>query len=210
MIRRILSIDIDCVMEPWIPRYDDDVVGSRVSAIEAWSSVTAPVENMTFCDNRWAVVKDILHHVAPSHVVFANNHHQILDVMPEGPLEILNFDHHHDVDYPGWNEDLPLHEGNWVGHLVRQGRVVSYTWYRNDNSEELEVGVERPPNYKEVSLPGVDLPEGSFDLVFICLSPNWIPPHLWWLRRQLEEEVRRVGVKSLRCLDVAPEPVLMS
>ena len=52
------------------------------------------------------------------------------------------------------------------------GLISSYTWYKNEDSEELEPTVNLSCSYHDELYSGQTLP--SFDLVFVCSSPNWI------------------------------------
>jgi hypothetical protein len=180
----VLSIDLDCVMQPSISSYDDGILGCSVDADEQWASHPDPL-SLEHCPLRWKKVKEIYHRSNAARTVFRNHHHEILPFLPDGQLEIHNLDHHHDIAYPGWNDHLPLHEGNWIQHLARQGRISSYHWYRNPNSEELNPGTVLDFPFHQHDLAAAETIPRDYALLFVCLSPNWVPPQLWDLRSKL-------------------------
>ena len=173
---KILSIDLDYAFSPDISKYDDFVTGSSLTSKEEWEKLkakgfTKPRVNKAKLDSLVKVYSDAL--PAAKEVHFISDHHEIVSFFKPGcAYEITNFDHHHDVFYPGWHNMDKLDEGNWVGWVDNLGLISSYTWYRNEDSEDLDPSVDLSCRYEEIFYDSDPLPE--FDYVFVCSSPNWI------------------------------------
>lgn len=84
---------------------------------------------------------------------------------------IVNIDMHHDC----FNDNEELDCGNWVSHIVKDIPKCQVTWIANKISEEV-YGIE--------SLKGIvkydfdSILSTKFDLIFLCRSDTWMPPHL--------------------------------
>ena len=102
---------------------------------------------------------------------------------PEEPLVIVNFDFHHDCYQSGNSVDC----GNWVDYLykdrttpsgsrLKHSTGSSYTWVSRDDSDDAGIPryVRRLTINQVSRLPEVD----NFDLLYVCKSPMWSPPHL--------------------------------
>ena len=171
----VLSIDIDYAYSPSIASYDDYIEGSRVTLAEQKRILSAvgapqPEVNQAKLDLIRAVVLQKVAKKTPVYII--ENHNEILSVLPKDKeLNIYNFDHHHDVFYPGWHELEALDEGNWVCHLGKH-LVTSFYWLRNDDSEGRTDNISLNFAWNEVYLPDIEaLP--NFDMVVGCVSPHW-------------------------------------
>ena len=107
-------------------------------------------------------------------------------------LEIVNIDHHSDL----YNIGIELNCGNWLNKVMEKYENTKVLWVANKDSrcDELEnlayqnrVSVSR--NLKDVT--------GRFDMVYLCRSAQWSPPHL---DRQYDEFDRKLRKQSLICL----------
>ena len=172
----VLSIEIDYAFSPTISVYDDFVEGSRISLAEQdkiFQQNRLPIPEIN--QEKLQLLKDVMRMSVPgsSPVIIADHHHQILDFLPvEKKFSVVNFDHHHDVYYPGWHSIDKLDEGNWV-YFLKNSNMISYTWVRNSDSEDLPNEVaDLPFEVVEKYKVNVDsLPK--FDIVFCCSSPHW-------------------------------------
>lgn len=171
----VLSIDIDYAYSPSINSYDDHIIGSRLSLqeqneINEKLNLPAPRINPLKLVYLKDVLKKKLSNKAPT--FFITHHHEILKYLPEEKFNLYNFDHHHDIFYPGWHKVEELDEGNWVHH-VNQSHLKEYCWIRNNDSEWIQSLDGLTANVVVMS------PEPSlqllplFDLVIICISPHW-------------------------------------
>ena len=172
----VLSIDIDYAFSPTIAIYDDFVEGSRISLAEQdkifqQNQLPAPKINQEKLQLLKDVVRTSVHESAP--VIIADHHHQILDFLPvDQKFSVVNFDHHHDVYYPGWHSISELDEGNWV-YFLKNSNMISYTWVRNPDSEDLPHETTQLP-FEVVEKHEVNIENlPNFDIVFCCASPHW-------------------------------------
>ena len=170
----ILSIDIDYAYSPTISVYDDYIEGVRISEEEQElilqeHNVPKPTCNPEKIKILESVIKNKINLNAP--IILIENHDQILDFLPNNKqLAIYNFDHHHDVYYPGWHSLDTLDEGNWV-YFLKDKNILEYIWIRNEDSEnmdfdlpELDFSIEERYNIENMPM---------FDLVFFCISSRW-------------------------------------
>ena len=170
----VLSIDIDYAYSPTISSYDDYVEGSRISIDEQreiLSEINAPAPKVNL--EKLKLLKSVVKHktTESTNIIIAEHHHEILKYLPHETRVIYNFDHHHDIFYPGWHDLEKLDEGNWVSFL-RGTNLEEYNWVRNDDSEDYEADIELGFKFKELYLDNVDsLP--TFDILFCCSSMHW-------------------------------------
>ena len=172
----VLSIDIDYAFSPTISAYDDFVEGSRISLDEQdkifqQNQLPAPEVNQEKLELLKNVMRSAVAKSSP--IVIADHHHQILDFLPtQQQFSIVNFDHHHDIYYPGWHAIDKLDEGNWV-YFLKNSDMISYTWIRNSDSENLPAEVGNLP-FNVIEKCEVDVASlPRFDIVFCCSSPHW-------------------------------------
>lgn len=112
-------------------------------------------------------------------IMIVNSHKKIYDWIFEHynaknyqGLQIVNLDMHHDM----FNENSNLGCGNWISHVKKREPNLAIEWVCNPISKEV-YGLNSP----EFSFINdqIDRFLGThFDLLFICRSDNWLPPHL--------------------------------
>ena len=172
----VLSIDIDYAFSPDISKFDDFVIGSKITPSQEWQDLSfkgfkKPSVNLKKLDVLTSVYSSALPNANEVH--FINDHHEVVSYLNRDiKYNIINFDHHHDIFYPDWHTLEKLDEGNWVGWMDQLGLISSYTWYKNEDSEELDSTVNLSCNYYKELYNDQTLPE--FDIIFVCSSPNWI------------------------------------
>lgn len=91
-------------------------------------------------------------------------------------LRLVNVDFHHDF----FNKNEEVDCGNWVGHILEEvraaGQRYNFDWIANPLSDKIyQFGDELAPLIL-TSLQSIINEE--FDLIFLCRSDNWLPPHL--------------------------------
>ena len=128
-------------------------------------------------------------------VSFGYDHDAILFAIDqEENIDLINIDHHDDIFHgigntPNdeyelvMNHDL-VNEGNWGLWLHIQGKLNSFTWIMNDNSE-----VEGDRNnrnkyylgnaYEYYLKENYKFKDYNFDHIHICLSPLYTHPDHW-------------------------------
>lgn len=174
----ILSIDIDYAFSPTICDYDDYIEGSRISLAEQSKinrklNLPRPKANQNTIEYLRQVIQDKTTSLTP--IIIAEHHHKIMEYLPSFPFTITNFDHHHDILYPGWHDLNKIDEGNWVSFL-NTTPITKFTWVRNKGSENIELSSHLKFPFEETYKPEVEvLPH--FDLVFGCSSCHWTGLH---------------------------------
>lgn len=119
---------------------------------------------------------DFLRTLRGGKVLFADSHkdiqHFFKEIKPDEDLEVINIDFHHDMYVTGGNE---LDCGNWLRFLVDLKPDAKITWVRREDSD-VESLSGSFPYYHTTDISEV---QGEFDLIFICFSSPWTPPHLY-------------------------------
>lgn len=93
---------------------------------------------------------------------------------PFEPITIVNIDEHHDF-YDHIDE---LNCGNWAWHVLDNFNLKKYIWYHTDHIST----VGKPPKepcieiIRDDNLRGIQ--DCFYDMIFICKSLPWSPPHL--------------------------------
>lgn len=109
-------------------------------------------------------------------VLIADSHKEIekffSEIRPDEDLELINIDFHHDMYVTGGDT---LDCGNWLRFLVDLKQDAKITWVRREDSD-VESLSGTFPYYHTTDITEV---QGEFDLIFICFSSPWTPPHLY-------------------------------
>ena len=181
-MQKILSLDIDYIMAPSIHVYDDWVDGHWVNPAIQWEMIKKKmgVEPIS-CPKRESYLLKIFKKAltsldSPDQIVFARDHHKILESIGKSQnLIIDNVDHHHDIYYAGWNKPQDLNEGNWVWWLDNSNQLEEYTWFGNKNSETYDNSMPFHCHYRQIFDRRYH-PMSKPDFIFVCESPHWVPP----------------------------------
>ena len=128
-------------------------------------------------------------------VSFGYDHDSILFAIDkEENIDLINIDQHDDVfhgmgDSPDDEYEMVakygiINEGNWGIWLHSVGKLNSFTWIMNDNSDPQGGRNARDKKYlgdsyqyylkQDYQFDGYD-----FDHIFVCLSPQYIHPDHW-------------------------------
>ena len=113
----------------------------------------------------------------------ADSHRDIYDFIcshcPAEPqvkseIRIVNVDFHHD-NYCMYGGRVTC--ANWLRKIIEAYHIPSENicWVRREDSETSSLEGEFP-YLMTTDLSGVL--SGEYDLIFVCLSPEWTPPHL--------------------------------
>lgn len=100
----------------------------------------------------------------------------------EDSYEVTNIDFHHD-NYISSGSKVDC--ANWVRHLMNDPKN-SIKWLCREDSERVSLEGEFP--YFSATPNNLYL-EGHYDDVFLCLSPEWTPPHLTPLYEDLVSSI---------------------
>ena len=201
---RVLSIDLDYIMGPTIEDYnsilyDDnptvrwDEFFSKTNSKE--NDFYIDQSNLLFCYNLF--LKSLK---TCDNVSFGYEHDSILfSIADYDNIDLINIDHHDDVfggDYIGEMPDEDayktefynalkhgkVHEGNWGAWLGGTGKLNSFTWIGNENSANKihnRFNAEVVPNYLNTEKENYKFDSYNFDHIFVCMSPQYIPPNYW-------------------------------
>ena len=138
-------------------------------------------------------------------VSFGYDHDSILYSIEEyEDIHLINFDHHDDFLHGSFcNNDLNIlkktnkrrvteyeqiiennfvNEGNWIGWLNSKNKISEFIWVSNENSANKNrnsIIQSTCPNFKCITKEQVMFSSYEFDHVFVCLSPQYIPPQHW-------------------------------
>lgn len=141
-------------------------------------------------------------------ISFSYNHDSILDdLIRYDDIELINIDHHDDVIYPSDlpenSQDLDesemnslscsydeikynsiVHEGNWISLLNIQNKLNSYSFIGNEKSIDFSHSKKsfiksHIPKFQYFTRDQYIFDNYNFDYIFVCLSPQYIPPCHW-------------------------------
>lgn len=100
----------------------------------------------------------------------ADSHSHAYDFIRENwdrsTTELYNIDSHHDT----YDVGEEVNCGNWLRRLMEKGVVDTAYWVNQPDSELAD-------NLTKV-IPFSELPKTGYDLVYICRSSWWTPPHM--------------------------------
>ena len=138
-------------------------------------------------------ISDSLAIHVPSEIMVVESHRHIYEAIHSVQkrlrrkfLDLTNIDFHHDVYNPFCNHMVDC--GNWLNHIMREFPVGSssygyskYYWIGQDTSD-VDI-VAGDPNVEgklvySTDMLDVDVRNTEWDLVFLCRSDMWSPPHL--------------------------------
>ena len=181
-LKRILSIDFDIIMAPSIELYNDKVPGlSQEKLIEVFPILEYCQADMSHYQKLLSYLLEIVPKMSPDNIHIAFSHQTILKYIPKDEENhIVNIDHHHDL---GYEEDLIEKKmdtcANWAKSLFLRNQIESYTWMNNSNSSKLPENIENRTKFKEKihirDFRDFDMSYPVPDILFICLSPEWVP-----------------------------------
>lgn len=180
-MQRILSIDFDYFI--------DTTIEVRDNCFPDGHDNFSPAMTKFIWDRRYEFhdIKDIgvipdytkicefLRNLKGGRVLIADSHREIAQlfdkIRPEEDLELIHVDFHHDMYITGGDG---LDCGNWLRFLTTLRPDTDVTWVRREDSETDSLSGEFPYNHTT----DINAVQGEFDLIFICFSSPWTPPHL--------------------------------
>jgi len=184
----VLSIDLDFIAEPYIQLYyniqNEDLVEKQWDLV--FNDPALVSNNFDINPNNVIYALDTFSRSLAKckNVVFGITHDSILyELEDKDNLNIVNIDHHHDILYPtGQVQDLEydiVYEGDWVQYLHKKSKLQKYVWIGNENSYPLS---DKCPTTLEWSsyLKTEYQYEMIPNLIFVCLSPSYIPKFHWF------------------------------
>lgn len=110
------------------------------------------------------------------HVLFADSHADIYDFIHEhlkknDKIRVYNLDHHSDC----YNIGDDINCGNWANKLADERTMTRYTWIRGDHDEDISNSLKCKTTVTDDITVIEDI---GWDMIFVCRSSIWSPPHL--------------------------------
>lgn len=188
---QVLSIDFDVFAnlpdETYLSLYPDGIdVSTELSTI-IWADryanpYTKPDIRHITCNQKelQATIAMIQHGCQPdTPILMVNSHRHIYDWIFQhfdenkyDSIALTHLDMHHDC----FNENPNLDCGNWIEHVKNRVPKTMVQWVANPITKSM-YGLDTP-EFDNVLTTVTDLKPRHFDLVFICRSDPWLPPHL--------------------------------
>jgi hypothetical protein len=184
----VLSIDLDFIAEPYIQLYYD--MTNEASVEKTWdlifSNPAIVSNNFDINPNNVIYALDIFSRSLAKckNVAFGITHDSILfELEDKDNLNIVNIDHHHDImSHPSHLPDLKydiVYEGDWIEYLHKKSKMEKYVWIRNENSYHLHINCPTTLDWSTYLKTEYQY-EVVPDLIFVCLSPAYIPKFHWF------------------------------
>ena len=148
----------------------------------SWDDIESPLLQLAYPDathyqllTQW--IFNIVKTLPKDKIHFIDSHEMVLDFLPAvGDFDLYNIDHHHDLGYGNEKKEEGASCADWVKVLYDQGRIHSYTWINNENSDaplpETDKLVTKHIPLKNFQLSSLK----DIDELYLCFSPPWIPP----------------------------------
>lgn len=173
-MKQIVTIDFDIIMGPSISIYNNWVGYNNTvdDVMKDFSCLSLPNADL----DKYRILTNFIRSVDKDKISFITRHREMEKFVSEfnEPIELVNIDHHHDIDYFGVDTKEVL-DGNWVKYYFDQGKVDKYCWVNNVNSDPPadRLASEYPCEHFYFSQEVLD--ELHPDKLIICLSPEWVP-----------------------------------
>lgn len=115
----------------------------------------------------------------PYKAMITNSHAHIYNFIQDEKQEhgydninIVNIDMHHDM----FDENTEITCGNWLYHIIKNNPNTNVTWIANNVSNEL---FPCPNDNIQIIIEDFNgIQNTHWDLIFLCRSDLWTPPHL--------------------------------
>ena len=189
----VLSIDWDYyvdtsneIRERCFPKILNDII-SEEKRIEMWreSYKKYNIKNIGILEEKFQKTIQLIEDIekdSPKACKITNDSHRFVYDVIEKEIEefhdenikVYNIDHHHDM-YQYRTSFDKVNCSNWAEILQEElGSKFDYNWIKRDDSEEYSLAGK--VNCKECFLD--DITEKKFDVIYLCRSGAWSPPHL--------------------------------
>ena len=195
---KVLSIDLDYITRPYA-EWTHNLF--EMNSTHRWSKFMEETpfdrghffidtSNLMFCFNTFLRALK-----SSPKVSFGYDHDSILfSIDKEENIDLINIDQHDDVfhgmgDSPDDEYEMVakygiINEGNWGIWLHSVGKLNSFTWIMNDNSDPQGGRNARDKKYLGDSYQyylkqDYQFDGYNFDHIFVCLSPQYIHPDHW-------------------------------
>lgn len=203
--KRVLSIDLDYIMEPSIKKYNELYfnLNSKMRWEQLYNNTDYDENSFDIDEKNFLFCFDIFckSMMNCKNVTFGYDHDEILySIKKWSNIDIINIDWHDDIiegRYFGFYNNIvvaanreycdiqndEVTEGNWGAWLNAKKKLNSFTWICGNNSGSFEKNnVIKSLMKEKLNFSHKDdyvFKNYKFDHIFVCLSPQYIPPKYW-------------------------------
>lgn len=110
--------------------------------------------------------------IANSHVHIYDFIHKYVDKFNAKTTDVVNIDMHHNL----FNDNPEIDCGNWLMHIAKDFPDGKIFWISNPISNEAYGLGEEFDDIINHSIE--EIKNTKYDIIFLCRSDNWLPPHL--------------------------------
>lgn len=188
---KVLSIDFDYFQnvdaETLVTCYPDGIDLPTETTLLTWctyycnSRTKEKLEKVTIKRKELCELKRIIKQQAKRcPVLVMNSHKHIYNFIKSNmaqhsneKLWITNIDMHHDM----FSENIDLDCGNWISHIKKEYENTSLEWIAPRNALKM-YDIDTEEFRKVIKNSIADMRYKEYDIIFLCRSDNWLPPHL--------------------------------
>lgn len=179
----ILSIDWDYFIDAtykerrsYFPDGTTDELHPDIQSV-VWASRYAEepeIEHLGVTDHFDQICKFLSNMKRPTEMMLCDSHlhaHDFIlrNVKRDEEIAVVNIDFHHDL-YENWMDSNRPYASDWALKLKKQLPHMSLKWVKHVDSEM--------PKKHIATIPFEKAMERNYDMVFLCRSGAWSPPHL--------------------------------
>lgn len=183
---QILTIDFDIIMSPSIQLYND-LIGDQKGVNKIIKNYPLLEYTLTGDFFIYEVITrgliQLFKKINSENIFFISEHQTLVKLTEDmDKFDLINIDHHHDL---GYNKIIPTTKiirpdcGNWAKYLSDKGKINSYIWVCNDNSDMPSNSMSKAYINETIGLELINFSAiDNIDRLIICNSPQWIPPNI--------------------------------
>lgn len=191
-MKQIVTIDFDIIMGPSIDIYNDRV-GLHEKDIREILQKYPCLNGLVGDLDVYRYLTHFINKIDKDKIVFITQHREMRRFLNEleSPVDLVNIDHHHDIEYirEEIDDTENEHDGNWVKTYFQQGKINSYCWICNVNSTPAQEEIAQAYSHESFYISEDILETLNPDKLIICLSPEWVPPVYYPLYTLWKESV---------------------
>lgn len=213
---KILSIDFNAIMYPCIKLYNGDTFGGENPTI-IWNLLEEKYDIHNYIKYDSIVYHDIVKLIVKNcknnaKLIPIENHDQIVDYLKgknllEDAHDIVNIDFYHDIAYQDTsfqNYEFNIYTyADWGGFLLNKNEKTTMKWMRCPGSDNYQI----PHEFTNFTIDKIQniksLPE-DYDLVFLCLSPQWVPYEYQHLYDLIVDIIESFGCEVIKSFPKEP------
>lgn len=186
---KVLSIDFDYFQKVsadtlsscYPDGKDNPTFLTKITWVNHYACSEEQLKKVTLLEKPFGQICELLlRHKFNTPCMAVNSHIHIYDFIKDHYSDkydgcyIVNIDTHHDL----FNSSSKLDCGNWGTHIKKLIPKTQITWIANPVSKEM-YGIEENTELSKIIETDFSKILGkTFDIIFLCRSDTWLPPHL--------------------------------